>query len=448
MAIKKMKIQHISIIILVSLFFINCSKEDSKPKAVIDSISSNQTFIGDTLTLMGQNLDEVGNLYLITPSVDIPNDQPTIISRDNTEIQFVIPELYHEEVTLYISGYDSPIDLELKGFIPFSRRFSIEGPYREGTGLMKLGQIVNDDLSFFIPEDSGLLKATNRLDDQQMISIFDDKKVVDCHFFNEERGWVVTVTGSWFYTYNFYFTEDGGDSISLEYSINEADVEINNNNSSIRSVHFINENLGYVYTNHGQIIRFNNGVFENMANIYSEVEYTNDFAYGEPEITDNGIVYLHKSGNMTLTRIENNSVSVYQIPSEGILREMKFFDNNLGFYHTYDNKVFKTIDGGVTWNELDINNTFTDDNRVYQSYRYSFIEENQIIRNREYNYSNAVTFRYEYHISYDQGLTWNICLAPYEFENINITNLNDSFGLAVSNGNSRYFKFIKFPNLD
>jgi len=445
-----MKIKHTCIIILVSLFFINCSKEDSKPNAIVDSISSTQTFIGDTLTLMGQNLDEISNLYLSNGSVDVPSNQPTIISRTNTEIQFVMPELYHEEVTLYFNGGDSSIDLELKGFIPFSRRNFMEGPYREGFGLMKLGQVVNDDLSFFIPEDSGLLKATNRLDEQEMISSFNNKKVVDCHFFNEERGWIVTVlsTVSGFYTYNFYFTEDGGDSISLEHSINGDDVEINAN-GGIRSVHFINENLGYIYTGN-QIIRFSNGVFENMANIYSEVEYDYYSSYREPEITNNGIVYLYKAGsinNMTITRIENNIVS--QITTDGIIQKVKFLDNNLGYYYTWDNKVFKTIDSGVTWNELNItNNITTDDNRIYQSYRYSFIEENQIIRYRAYNYSNHVTWRYEYHISSDQGLTWNTCLAlPYIYENVYLTNINDGFGLAVGDGNSsRYFKFIKFTD--
>lgn len=174
---------------------------------------------------------------------------------------------------------------------------------------MRLGHIFNDDLAFFIPEDAGLLKATSGFDWRQMISSFSDKKVVACHFFNEDRGWIITDTsiGTNGGTYKFYYTEDGGESISLEYSINSDAVE-QNSNGGIHSVFYVNESLGYISTWNGQVNRINNGSLENFDDIYPEISYVVGDQYNLPKITSDGIIFLHKFYAPNIIRVHINLV--------------------------------------------------------------------------------------------------------------------------------------------
>ena len=49
---------------------LSCSKDNNQQNPVVNVLSSTHSFIGDTLTLTGTNLNQIGNISLYNEDID------------------------------------------------------------------------------------------------------------------------------------------------------------------------------------------------------------------------------------------------------------------------------------------------------------------------------------------------------------------------------------------
>lgn len=101
------------LIFAITFLIFNCSKKDSENvSALADSIYSTQTFIGDTLSLTGQNLSRLSKIVISNDDVDLSSQVNSFISQTDNEIKFMVPELYHENVTIYTTSDNPGLEVE------------------------------------------------------------------------------------------------------------------------------------------------------------------------------------------------------------------------------------------------------------------------------------------------------------------------------------------------
>lgn len=431
-------------LLILTILFLNCTKDNVEEKTVIESISSKNTFIGDTLTIRGQNINLINSISIEQYKKDNSFYNPNIISRTNTEIKFVIPELYDESIRIYTGENNPTFDVEVHGYIPYSRRsYEDDNPFRN----MKITQLVNDDVAFFIPESTffisqigGLVRFTENYDKPEVLNFFNNMEVVDCHFFSKDKGWIIVINmtvGGLIDNYHFYYTEDGGKTVTLKNTVSG----IKFKNEYISNVTYVDENLGYISTSRFGYYRVNGTEIENINTIYPELTTKYNYADGEFEnlkVLDNGVVLLYNSydnaNNKNIIRIENNTFTNFI--TENSAQNITFFKNK-GFYNT-NNKIFESNDYGLSWRQSTTSSDWSS-NSEYQFLK--IIDANQFLRRRYYQ-TNTMNYA-KYEVSFDGGKTWKNCFGlPYE--NVRFLDFNENYGLTI--GDRRYFKFRKFLN--
>lgn len=432
-----MKKNYLILIVLVS--FINCSKEDSStPKATVNTITPINTFIGDTLTLVGQNFTNLNRISLVNEETNAEKNSQIVtnfISKTETEIKFIVPELYHQNVTVYTTGDNPGIEINLFGFIPYS--YPNNGSiYRNA----EVRQLLNDDI-VFLESDTYFIerfKLTNNLTDYNPLPL---RKENDYSYYytSEDSGWILAQGVD--VRYNVYSFIDNINNRNLEYSILNEDI----NGERISQIEYVSNNLAYIMNGRGEMFQVLNGQITSFYDLYPGLNNTpymsNDYRTYTSTfqvLEDNSIIispwyqnYILRFSdtNFNVIYFESNPTHYY----ENNISEPMFFGNIGAFYS--NKKIFKSNDYGITWNEYDVDITMDEYDGI------QFLGGSQFLFH-DGSYRNDASKRHKY-ISTDNGATWKLIFSSYDL--VRDLEISDQYGIA----NSRQyglFKFRKFPN--
>lgn len=201
---------------------------------------------------------------------------------------------------------------------------------------------VNQNIGFATREHNDLYKTTDAGETWVEIS-GTNQAIYDFHFLDENNGFA---TGEYGATYK---TTNGGNTWSQIFFQNGFI-----DGTSMYGIYFQNNNIGYATGARGRIIKTTDG-----GNIWeSQSENYNDF--NDIKIFDSGTGFARSGNNYykTLDFGDNwsytSSVSHFSYCSG-----FYFVDENVGYSvgggtNSPSGDVFKTIDGGITWKQLNI----------------------------------------------------------------------------------------------
>ena len=432
-----MKMKYLILIVLVSLF--SCSKDDtSSTKASVNKITPANTFIGDTVTLTGTNLNNLTRISLVNEepaekSSQVLNDND-FLSKTDTEIKFIVPEMYHENVTVYTTTDSPGIQINLYGFIPYSY-INNGSIYRYA----EVKQLLSDDIAllesnqFFIER----FKMTNNLTDYNPLP---SRNTNDHNYYytSEDSGYILAEGANvW---YNIYSFEDHINNRSLEYGITYEDL----NGKEISHIEYVSNSSAYVMNRIGEMFRVSDGQITSFSDLYPALEntpYMTDdymkYTYSFQVLEDNSIIISPWYQNYIL-RFNATDVEVIYFddsPSQSHehgRNEPVFFGNTGAFYS--NQKIFKSNDYGLTWNEYDVDVTMDE----YDGIQYLGGSQFSL---HDGSYRNDSSIRPKY-LSTDNGATWKLIYNSYDA--IRDLKMSDHYGLATSEQHG-LFKFIKFP---
>ncbi|MBW2938707.1 T9SS type A sorting domain-containing protein [Aureisphaera sp. CAU 1614] len=228
------------------------------------------------------------------------------------------------------------------------------------------------------------------------------EEIYSLHFIDENIGYFSGEDGL------IIKTIDGGNTwedISFVYLISY---------SNMTGIYFVDENNGFVTGERGRIAKTNNA--GNSWNLYS-------FNYEHVEIVDfiNSEVGYVKMDNKIYKTIDGgNTWNDTELPSTIVnLSGFDFIDENIGFASSYRSSIYKTIDGGENW-EL-ITGTFGINNNYPGSYEVKFIDHNVGFVCGSLNSGASGLFK-----TLDGGENWEE-IAKYDFYNLQMLNSNVGF---------------------
>lgn len=424
---------------------LSCSEDNNNQQSpIINSLSSTNTFIGDTLTLAGTNLNQIGNISLFNEDIDeVFSDQADIISKTDTEIKFIIPELYHHKATIYFGSNIDPIDIELFGYIPY--KFEFNGTIFRDAEVM---QILNDNIVFCYHDNwNQRFKLTDNFSNIENLPS-DSSSSERYYYTDENNGYILT---SSFFDFQVYSFNDDVNNRNFEFSISKANLN-NGTNSYLKDVKFISGNLAYIMNKDGEMFQVLNGVVTSFQNLYPElnstpymsqeyIDFTSDFQVLE----DSSIIITPWAQNYIL-RIGNEEANVLTFTANlthgnnysNTRTKPTFINSQGGFYLKGEHKIYKSNDYGQTWTANDIN--FPNDDNIVIEY----LGENQFILHRYLINPSNIDLKSKY-ISTDNGNSWRrIFYSPREGYGGEI-NMYDEYGMT---GSSTYglVKFRRFPD--
>lgn len=206
----------------------------------------------------------------------------------------------------------------------------------------QLGSIVFKDNVGFIIGNNVLLKSDNggatwfRLYVPFNAEYYFDAMALS--FFNDREGYVSTEQGE------IFFTTDGGRSWETRYA---------NNAKRFGSLHFLTRDKGYAMNDIGDLeLTVDGGRSWSLVHLETQEwsPRTRDVYFINDKkgflITDNN-----------LYRTTNGGQSWVQLPDVigGYYSRIKFFDETLGFVYGGDGFIYRTIDGGDTWDFVNDN---------------------------------------------------------------------------------------------
>lgn len=412
----------------------SCSKDNNQQNPVVNALSSTHSFIGDTLTLTGTNLNQIGNISLFNENInEVFSNQASIISKTDTEIKFIVPELRHEKATIYFSSDIDPIDIELYGYIPYSFR-SNGTVYRNLVPI----QILDDNIAYCYHNNfDKLYKLSNKYSDLEELGNIDINPT-RYYYDSENSGWFMEFNFSEYYVHSF---EDNINNSSFEYSINMNDI----NQEAIRFIKYLSNELAYIMNYQGELFKVENGNVTPFSSIYPELSNTpymtdsySDSAYYFEILEDNSVLIAPTNQNY-LIRIGNNGVNV--LYSDDMINfryygryNVNFLGNEGGFYS--NQKMYRSNDYGQSWTAYDLNLNITEYDNIFYvgGSQLLFFDNNEHMPN---------TIKSSVYLSVDNGQNWRRIIETYDQPNYPM--MHDNYGLS-SMGRYGLAKFRKFPD--
>lgn len=415
---------------------LSCSEDNNQESPVVD-LSSTKTFIGDTLTLTGTNLNQIGNITVYNENLDeIFGDKAKKISQTETEIKFIVPVLFDEKATIYFGSSIDPVDVELYGFIPYEYEFN-GTMFRDA----RINQILNNDVIYFSHDDWG--KRFKLTDNYSNLENLQSNGDVDERYYYRDENSGYILSGNEIYSFN-----DNINNRNLEYSISISDL---NDNSYIRDIQFISNSSANIMNGDGEMFQVLDGTVTPFQDLYPELsntpymsevyqQATSDFKV----LKDGSIIimpwhqnYILKLKNGEVNMIDFESrISFYNGYAMSIF-EPTFFDNMGGFYSKSENKIYKTNDYGQTWTSNEIN--FPSDENVAIEY----LGGNQFIAHRYYGVPTNMYLKTK-HISLDNGNSWRSIYHSARTGYVGKITMFDEYGFTVSKSYG-LVKFRRFP---
>jgi hypothetical protein len=423
---------------------LNCSEDNNQQNPIVNSLSSTNTYIGDTLTVTGTNLNQIGNISLYNEDIDeIFSDQANIISKTETEIKFIVPELFHEKVTVYFGSNIDPIDLELYGYIPY--KFEFNGTIFRNA---EVTQILNDNIVFCYHDNwNQRFKLTDNYGNLETLPSGNSNSE-SYYYITENTGYILT---SDFFNFQIYSFNGDINNRNFEYNISKADLNTSTN-SNLRDIKFISDNLAYVMNDDGEMFQVLNGAVTSFQNLYpglSSTPYMSqeymDFTSDFQVLEDSSILITPWAQNYIL-RVGNGEVNVLTFSANltngnnysNTRTKPTFINSQGGFYLKGEHKIYKSNDYGQTWTANDIN--FPNDDNIVIEY----LGGNQFILHRYLINPSNIGLKSKY-ISTDNGNSWRRIFYSSREGYGGKIDMYDEYGMT---GSSTYglVKFRKFPD--
>ena len=335
------------IFLLLPILFISCSKEeDPKPSFSTQSYTAE---IGDLITLKGNNLGSVTSVNIFSEEYNVPGfiiveesrgtyKQPSFTGQTETEIQFILPEVYADSYIIRVGDQD--LQLNIKGFIPMKNDLDFERERLTGVKVI-------DENKALVTADRTLYLLENGYHDKKLISR-------EVHFFDVlENGdsWYARSSDAEFY--EIYYNAAGSPSYNLLTNFNRRDLNDHGGYFYPYNIFITPEKQIFISSGNGTFVIQNNEIM-NVINIYPGLEaYTPE----EREIysfrlTPAGTVYgqlSYGNGYLNLNPMDNTFEFSEEFSSD--VRGPIFRDNIGYLFLPWENRFYKSIDSGLTWIE-------------------------------------------------------------------------------------------------
>lgn len=424
---------------------LSCSEDNNNQQSpMINSLSSTNTFIGDTLTLTGTNLNQIVNISLYNEDIEeVFSDLANIISKTDTEIKFIIPELFHHKATIYFGSNIDPIDIELYGYIPY--KFEFNGTIFR---FAEVTQILNDNTVFCHHDNlNQRFKLTDNFSNIENLPP-DSSSGERYYYMDENNGYILT---SDFFNFQVYSFNGDINNRSFQYSISKADLNISTN-SNLRDIKFISDNLAYVMNDDGEMFQILDGIATAFLVLFPQLTSTDYMSteYIESVIDfqvleDSTIIFMtwFRKYFFTMKNGEFNTITfasdiTFYDKFYNTIVEPIFIKNLGGFYSKSEHKIYKSNDYGQTWTANDIN--FPNDDNIVIEY----LGENQFILHRYLINPSNIGLKSKY-ISTDNGNSWRRIFYSSREGYGGKIDMYDEYGMT---GSSTYglVKFRRFPD--
>jgi photosystem II stability/assembly factor-like uncharacterized protein len=192
----------------------------------------------------------------------------------------------------------------------------------------------NADTGWIAVRINKVLRTYNGGDDWETIELNTGHHLFSLCFAGNQTGWICGSNGS------VFKTEDGGSTWQLKNS---------NTTNHLRSIFFINENIGFSSGDNGTIIKSTDGG-ETWQTLNGQ---TTDVLF-DIEFIDENIGWIcggyYGPGLILKTTNAGQSWVHYTITDTTAFASIDFVNANIGIAGTYAGKIYKSTNGGTTWN--------------------------------------------------------------------------------------------------
>ncbi|MEO6174339.1 MAG: YCF48-related protein [Flavobacterium circumlabens] len=275
---------------------------------------------------------------------------------------------------------------------------------------------INQNVGFATREHHDLYKTTDGGETWTEIPTISDA-IYTFSFLNENVGYAAGDHGVIFKTTDGGLTWDwAGFQIGRIY------------NTSIYGIHFVDDNIGFATGARGRIIKTTDGgkTWTENSPTYNDINnlqfLTNETGFAQ---SGNSFFKTTDSGKSW------NSVGSIDYDRYSYIATFKFLNENLGYAvsgGTYGGYVFKTLDGGVTWNALNDGFRIIDEG----ANSLSLFDENTVVISGGYNQPKVLK-------TTDGGKNW-VQLSSSSF--IKIQFLDENIGYAHNYYDKKIYKTI------
>src|SRR5690554_1181333 len=276
---------------------------------------------------------------------------------------------------------------------------------------------INENIGFATREHNQMFRTINAGETWTVISGTNAAVMYDFHFLDVNNGFATGADGA------TYKTTDGGNTWNSILFQNGYYA-----NTSMYGIYFQDNNTGYATGERGRIIKTTDGGATWTPNSitynnFKQLQFVNNnVGYA---LSDN---YFYKTSDAGNTWVLVGSLSLGTSVSSSAFT---FVNENLGYATTggpYGGKVFKTIDGGVTWSAL--NNDYNIINEGITS--IFFLDQNMGFISGGYNQTKVMK-------TTDGGTTWTQ-VESKSFGQIQFINNQIGYANALGYSNGRMYK--------
>lgn len=406
-----------TLILLVALFIISCSKSDDEQtnstKVEITSFSSKKVRIGDTLIIKGKNLDIVTEFSFTNGNERIAREP---LEKSKDLLKAIIPTLNYEKIELNLAGSRlEPIMLDLVGTFPL--RYNTNDYILKNENISGV-KMVSEKVAFLTSRNK-LYKTTDGGYNWQMIREFNGNIGSKICFLDENTGWIGVYTNRFI----LFYTEDGGQTFNQVFD------EVFHY-SSIMGIYFSTPKNGYLISTAGEVYHTNdNSNFDLIYNSstspagkdfnFNRFSFYNDNLIAAGENSSNGkSILLQRVNNVFNYSILDTWTWAVQLLNES----EAYYSNNVDNNYMYKENVFYT-------NDIASSNWERAGDQYIRSFHF-INKDKGIGTNLEYDTPQGHSVIYE---TYDGGKNW---INKYKFNNFEFGGAIDFYnnhGLITGN---------------
>lgn len=332
---------------LLFLFsIISCSpEEDTVPSFTTQSYTAE---IGEIITITGTDLSGIHSIRIIGTEAGVQGatvyDKPgytrdyySFKSKTNSEIQFVLPELYSESYVMRMAEQEFP--LSVKGFIPLYNVFDFYD--KMITGL----EIIDDDKAF-VRLNKTLYLLENGYNKPYPIAD-------EVHFFGVlENGDTWYATSTDYNVYEIFYSVSGAFSYTPLSTFIKTSIQ---GSTDLRDMIITPEKHVYFSAEKGIFIIKENEV-RKATDIFPDLETHSleERVVSELQFTPEGKIYGKLDNSNGYLVLDTENLSYHFTPKFGSHPKVEFYDKTGYLFLPSENKLLKSVDSGLTWSEFPI----------------------------------------------------------------------------------------------
>lgn len=383
-------------------------------KYSITSITPLRGKIGDTITIKGNNLKALRELYFTHVDEEYYNVSKTInlyafISQTDDEIVLKIPYVYHENMRIeFLAPFTSEFELEVVGMIGVKNEFNTIGAV----------QIIDENTAY-LSNGNKILKSTDGYYKWETVYECPQGLSISSFFFLDELNSWVGLHGE--NENSLYYSNDGGYHFNFKFKVDDG-----YGGSSINKIQFTSLQKGFFVNNVQKMFVTDNETFQDIYSYYPQLD---TLPFGKVDIwtfnaINENLIFLTASNEPYLLKIDNQNMSYSELDAYSLSYPV-FFDN-IGYFHE-QSYIYKSTDSGDSWQKL---KTF--DNRYS---RMNFL-------NAQEGYAFVPRTPEEMHLTKDGGVTWEKYFTFPQYTSGRINDFKGDSGL-LADGWGNLFKYRK-----